>query len=80
MESSLCNASLYKALYKQNIYGNVICNGVALGTFKIYQWSFLKVAALKSTKPSIRKTINVMQSLSRVILKVVSETFSKWLL
>ena len=37
MKSSLCNASLNKALYKQNIYGNVICNGAALGTFKIYQ-------------------------------------------
>ena len=64
----------------QAIYGYVICNGLALGSFKICQWSFFKVAALKRTKPSIRKTIKVIQSLielSRVLLKFVSETFSK---
>ena len=76
MKSSFRNAPYTK----QNIYGNVIFNRLAPGTFKIYQWSFSKVAALKRIEPSIRKTIKVMQSLielSKVLLKFVSETFSK---
>ena len=46
----------------ENYYGNVICNGLAPGTFKVYQGGFLKVTASKRTKPSIRKTIKEMQS------------------
>ena len=40
----------------------------------------VKVATLKCIKPSIRKTIGEMQSLIefyKVVLKFVSETFSK---
>ena len=59
-EKLLSECTLYKALYKQNYYGNVICNGLALDTFKISQWGFLKVAALKRTKRFIRKTIKEM--------------------
>ena len=36
-EKLLSECTLYKALYEQNYYGNVICNGLALDTFKISQ-------------------------------------------
>ena len=51
------NSSFRNAPCKENYYGNVICNEPALGTFKTYQRGFLKVAAFKRTKPSIRKAI-----------------------
>ena len=59
-EKLLSECTLYKALYEQNYYGNVICNGLALDTFKVSQCGFLKVAALKRTKRFIRKTIKKM--------------------
>ena len=46
MNSFFRNATLFKALYKENYFRNVICNGLALGTFKIYQRGFLKVATI----------------------------------
>ena len=36
-EKLLSECALYKAQYEQNYYGNVICNGLALDTFKISQ-------------------------------------------
>ena len=36
-EKLLSECTLYKALYEQNYYENVICNGLALDTFKISQ-------------------------------------------
>ena len=46
MNSFFRNATLFKALYKENYFRNVICNGLALVTFKIYQRGFLKVATI----------------------------------
>ena len=56
MTSSFRKWTVYKTLYNQNYYGNVICNGLAQDNAKIYRRDILKVATLERTKPSTRKS------------------------
>ena len=71
MKSSFRNKHYIKPSRSKSIYGNVICNLLALGAFKIYQWSFFKVTSFKCTKSSIRKTIKLIQFFKRIVQNTV---------